>query len=91
MAGEALSPVTQVSRVLALVCRQPSLRCLDGHPTQVSGCQFSGTEVLTRGVLVGIPFGNHRRREIPPTLIFQGLRMAASALCKDQKCLRQGS
>lgn len=80
MAGEAVSLVTQVSRVQALVCRLCSLRCLHSHPTQVSGCQFLRTEALTRSALVGNAHGHHHR-EIPQTLLFRDQRTAASALC----------
>lgn len=71
LAGEAVSPVTQVSRVQVLVCRQPSLRRLHSHPTQVSGCQFSRTEAPTRSALVGNT-RSHHHQEIPQTLSVSG-------------------
>lgn len=58
--GEAVAPVTQVSRVLVLVCSQPSIRSHDGHPTQVSGRPFSCTGHLEWGTFVGSPFSYHR-------------------------------
>lgn len=86
--GEAVSPVTQVSRVQAFVCRLPSLRCLDSHPTQVSGCQFSYTEAPTPHSGLWMPVLMYRGPDTPLRFLGASSQGASSHVQgPDMKCL----